>query len=343
MNRPLRIGFDAHVLDGRYQGSRTVITNLASALELSGANVSMFRSSVSGDLKIDGKGFLSRSISFAKSKFARDQDALIFQYISPPWMQRSVVFIHDILPITHPKYFGRLFRIRSHILFSASMFWSRRVICVSKYTANEVRSRYSWLSPKVVVVRNGPSFADDVYFDESSLAPGSRPYILTVGRIEARKNINLLVKSFKRLGLEGVDLRIVGRPEPGVRVEVADNVHFMQDVDDKALANLYRSASLFVYPSSAEGFGIPLLDAGLFGLPVISSNKTAMTEVAMDTAIYFDPDKLDAEVNLANLIARHFGDEPIPRPTLAERKAHLKAFSWASAAEALLQAVGEMR
>ena len=146
--------------------------------------------------------------------------------------------------------------------------------------------------------------------------------------------MDLLVRAFAAAGLPDVDLKIVGQVDMGYAWAGPDDqrIQVLSGIDDETLAHLYRGASLFVYPSSAEGFGIPLLDATLFGIPVISSNLTSMPEVGGSLPTYFDPTRVAAMEELADLIQGHFAGRPIYSPTVAERKRQLERFSWESIA-----------
>ncbi len=110
----------------------------------------------------------------------------------------------------------------------------------------------------------------------------------------------------------------------------------MGSVKDSELKNIYRGAELFVFPSVAEGFGIPLLDAVLFGVPALSSELTSMPDVAGTLAAYFDPTAKNAEIDLADRICQHFTGKPISRPTMKERLEHARKFSWEAGAHDLL-------
>lgn len=346
------VGFDAHVLDGRFQGSRTVIARLAQNLARDQADIEVtLYCATPPDLGPRvGHGALPRGGAWRRlfvdlPRIARRDrlDALIYQYICAPWSRNSWVVIHDVLPITHARLFGAAFVIRSAILFILSMIWARRVIVVSQYTADRVKRVAPFASHKLTVVRNGPSFDEDVYFTPRPAAR-STPYILTVGRLEKRKNVDMLVKAFVKAQIPDVELVIVGKAEPGYEIALdAPNVVSVTNADDAALADLYANAALFVYPSSAEGFGLPLLDAILFGAPTLSSKLTAMPEVGGNLAEYFDPSAADAVETLSERMRAHFSGRPVLAPTPQQRRAHANAFSWRHSAAALADALRTQR
>ncbi len=125
-------------------------------------------------------------------------------------------------------------------------------------------------------------------------------YILTVGRIEPRKNHLSLLIAYKKLRhrLDNVGpLVIVGKPDFGYarffekikELELEQHVKIISSLEDDMLPDIYRAARLFVYPSYAEGFGIPPIEAMASGVPVISSNTTAISEVVGNGGILVDP------------------------------------------------------
>jgi glycosyltransferase involved in cell wall biosynthesis len=191
-------------------------------------------------------------------------------------------------------------------------------------------------------IHPGGSFDPGAYFDgKVEASPHPRPYILSVGRIEARKNIPLLARAFVHAGLPDIDLVIVGKRDLGYSAALPENDRIVvrEEVDDRQLVALYRHASLFVFPSEAEGFGLPLLDAVLFGLPTIASNRTSLPEVGGDLATYFDPTGPAAVGTLATMIGGHFTDRPIPSPSPEGRAAHAGKYNWERAAHELTDAL----
>lgn len=354
-----RFAIDAHVIDGRQQGSRTVLLQLLRAIMRAGraSEFLLFSGDQAGCAAAIGVG--SDAFSYATLPHAGSMRRLVtiwpkllrthgnpitlFQYISPLFARAPMlVSIHDVLPLTHPTLFPPLFRWRSQVLFTLSMFRARRITTVSRTAEKEIVARYPSLAGRIRQVTNGPSFNEDVYFSQRPVP--ARRYVLAVGRIEARKNMPLLVRAFAEAAVPGVELIIVGKTDHGDRFAEADrpNVSHVSDASDDKLVDLYRGASLFVYPSSAEGFGLPLLDALLFGLPTISSDRTAMPEVAAGLATLFDPTASDAHDVLAAHIRGHFADTPIAAPSVQQRRSQAEAFNWDLAARTLLLTFNEV-
>lgn len=351
----LNIGFDGHVLTGRFQGTRTTLASLLRAIgpkigsrriviyaddpnaasNLVGSNEFEYR-------KIPPTGSVGRLLWVFPTLFRRHQvDIGVFQYITP-LSGRNIVFIHDILPITHPHLFPFRMRIRTEIFFRLAIYRARLVVTVSDYTKSEILRVFRLPNLKICTVLNGPSFPEHVYTEDRDVSICS--YILVVGRIEPRKNIPLLVQAFVAAKVKDVKLIIVGSRDLDFQYDFPDvaSIELRSGIADEQLINLYKGASLFVYPSEAEGFGVPLLDAILFGIPTICSNKTAMIEVGADLVKYFNPTDTLATTTLSELIRGHFEDQPIAAPTASQRRDHASRFSWDRAADEFLDAVDRL-
>lgn len=347
----IRIGIDGHVLTGRFQGTRSTLSALLRSVapRLGGRELIVYSDDpreAAAMLGAEGirhealgrGGSIKRLLSIPRL-FRRDRVTLgVFQYIAP-LTGRHVVFIHDLLPITHPHLFPFAMRLRTRIFFSIAIRRAAMVLAVSEFTRREVERLYGLGPDRLRTVLNGPSFAPETLAGDHR--PAGERYILNVGRIEPRKNVPLLVDAFLKADLADVKLVIVGSHDNGFDYRLPDDprIVWKQGISDEELVALYRGASLVVYPSEAEGFGIPLLDALLFGIPVLASDRTAMKEIAAGIAETFDPTAAEAPDLLARRIAGHFGGAPIPAPTRAQRDALFARFNWDRAAEDFLAAV----
>lgn len=348
----LTIGVDAHVLTGKFQGTRTVLQAQLRTLapQLAGRRLVVYVDDVAtARAQVDAPELEYRSLDHAGSAnrllrvfprmFRRDAvDVGLFQYIAP-LTGKHAVYVHDILPLTHPHLFSFASRLKTRIFYGLSVRRAILVLTVSDASRCSILKHFAVAQEKVLTVPLGPSFPAEAF--AAPRVESSIRTIMTVGRIEQRKNIPLLVAAFRRAAVPDVRLLIVGSNDAGFEWCVPDDpmIEQRQGMDDAALAEMYRGASLFVYPSSAEGFGIPLLDALLFGIPTISSDRTSLPEVGGDLATYFNPDASDAVDRLATLIRGHFGDAPIAAPSLAERDALAQTFSWERASGILLDAI----
>jgi glycosyltransferase involved in cell wall biosynthesis len=231
-----------------------------------------------------------------------------------------VVTVHDLAVFRHPETFNRWTRTYSPRVVPRVLAAARRIIAVSEFTKRELTELLHVPADTIRVVPNG---VDDEFTRDGPAAEGD--YVLAVGTLEPRKNLQRLVEAARR---SDVELRVVGARGWG-GVEVGGNgVRWLGEVSDDELARLYRGAICVAYPSVYEGFGIPVLEAMACGTPVVTSRGTAMEEVADGAAVLVDPN--DA-AELAGGIARasEQRDELVARGLERAR-----AFRWSAIADA---------
>jgi glycosyltransferase involved in cell wall biosynthesis len=192
-----------------------------------------------------------------------------------------VVTVHDLAVFRHPDAFNRWTRTYSPRVVPRVLSAARRIIAVSEFTRRELVELLRVPDDKIRVVPNG---IDDEFTRDGPAAEGE--YVLAVGTLEPRKNLERLVEAARR---NHVELRVVGARGWG-GVELGGNgVRWLGEVSDADLATLYRGALCVAYPSVYEGFGIPVLEAMACGAPVVTSRGTAMEEVADGAAVLVDP------------------------------------------------------
>jgi glycosyltransferase involved in cell wall biosynthesis len=191
-----------------------------------------------------------------------------------------VVTVHDLAVLRHPEAFNRWTRTYSPLLVPRVLAAARRVIAVSEFTRRELIELLRVPAEKIHVV---PNAVGEEFSREGDAEEGD--YVLAVGTLEPRKNLDRLVEAVRKTGRE---LRVVGARGWG-GVDVGGNgVRWLGEVSDKELARLYRGATCVAYPSLYEGFGIPVLEAMACGTPVVTTRGTAMEEVADGAAVLVD-------------------------------------------------------
>jgi glycosyltransferase involved in cell wall biosynthesis len=237
-------------------------------------------------------------------------------YVLPPAVRcRSVVTIHDCIHLMFPQYLPN----RAAYAYARASMWaaarrSDRILTVSEASKRDILHFFNVKPEKIVVVYN----AIDEHFSttpsEEQVARIRERYqldhkfVLYVGNIKPHKNLVRLIEAFDELrqgDLEDLKLLIIGDQIsrlPALRRAVHRHklhkqVRFLGYVGDDQLAILYRLASVFVFPSLYEGFGLPPLEAMASGTPVVTSNVSSLPEVVGDAAVLVNPYDVDAIVD----------------------------------------------
>ena len=215
---------------------------------------------------------------------ARRLDALHCTTFRAPLRSSApvVVTVHDLAVVRHPELFTTWTRAYARTLLLPVLRAATRVLAVSEFTKREVEELAGVPSERIGVAYNAAS--PDVFRADGPSAGGD--YVLAVGTLEPRKNLERLVQA---TGVLGVELRVAGSRGWGTVEVDAPHVRWLGRPDDADLAGLMRGALCLAYPSLYEGFGIPVLEAMLCGAPVVTSAGSAMEEVADGAAELVDP------------------------------------------------------
>ncbi len=221
---------------------------------------------------------------------------------------RKVVTVHDLAFMRHPEFFDWKTRAYYHLFLRRSLALADAIICISKSCMEDLKRYFPSVSHKSHLVYNGfRDFsrvpADDSIFEILNL---NSPYLLTIGTLNARKNLEGSIKAYKRVAEKrDIDLVIVGAmPKHDLPVPVNDRrIHVTGFISDAHLAALYRNAELFLFPSFYEGFGFPILEAMSCGLPVVTSDVSSMPEVSgYPSELLCDPSDVNSIFNLIESI-----------------------------------------
>ena len=212
---------------------------------------------------------------------ARDADVLHCPTFRAPLRSRVplVVTVLDLAVLRHPELFNRWNRSYSGVAVPRVVRSARRLIAISEFTKRELVELLDVDPERVTVIGVPPR---EGLSPDGPSAEGD--YVLAVGTLEPRKNLDRAAEAAARAGVE---LRVVGARGWG---SVAPNgVRRLGEVDDAELARLLRGARALLYPSLYEGFGIPILEAMSVGTPVVTSRGGATEEVAGGAAVLVDP------------------------------------------------------
>ncbi len=262
---------------------------------------------------------------------------------------RLIPFMHDLGPLTAAAYFPPSYRRAYAAWLDGLLPWTDAFLAASQNTARELADilRQRQLDLPITVVPLAHEFrrggGEPVRSDIGALA--ETPFVLAVGRIEPRKNIEGLIAAWKALAAElgdGMPLLVLagrfnlGGGAPGLALPAQGGIRFVHDPNVTELARLYETCRFTVYPSFFEGWGLPVGEAAAFGKVTAASRAASIPEVVGDLAVYFDPaDQAEMRAVLRRLIM-----EPEALAALEQRlRDCFRPRSWADTARTIVDAI----
>ncbi|MCD8270629.1 MAG: glycosyltransferase family 4 protein [Parabacteroides sp.] len=248
----------------------------------------------------------------------------------------SVVTIHDLIFLRYPQFYKAIDKAIYTYKFRQACQNADHIIAVSKMTQSDIVSFFNISPDKINVVYQGCdiSFKRKITEAEANAIKTKydirSPYILNVGSIEERKNLLLLVKAVKDLKKD-IHVIAIGKRTPyteQVEKYIQENnltsrIKLLSNVPFSELPAFYQMASLFVYPSYFEGFGIPILEALHSDVPVIAATGSCLEEAGGPNSLYTDPNN---EHELGSLINAVLSDNNLAESMRKNGREYLKQF-----------------
>ncbi len=264
-----------------------------------------------------------------------------------------VITFHDLSFVHHPEFFSRKNNLWHWLQNYANQARrAERIIAVSEFTKSDLVAHLNIAPERITTIYSGIHHAFKVLPRDSEemrrfLFAHSldKPFVLSMGTREPRKNTGALVRAFNILKQDRIfrDLQLVIAGRPGwlyddILTQIQDSP-FREDIrllgrvrtSDRVL--LYNAASLFVYPSFFEGFGFPPLEAQACGIPVVASNRTSLPEILGDSAVLIDPWRID---ELASAMRGVLESPPTAKKLVQLGLRNAERFNWEETAKQTL-------
>jgi glycosyltransferase involved in cell wall biosynthesis len=263
----------------------------------------------------------------------KKNDALLISFsgLGPVLYKNHLLTIHDLSFWRHPEWFTFSYTLIYKILTPLLARKAVAVLTVSQFSKNEIIDLLKIKEDKVVVINNAVSLELNPVPDEKAPdIPNLERYVLMVSARDRRKNFSRAVQAFLSLNLEDVKLYIIGDSgtvfkEKGMIDFHHPSVKLLGRVSDENLSLYYRHASLFVYPSLYEGFGLPPIEAMAHGCPVLTSDIESLREVCGDAAHYCNPEDTSS---IAREMEMLLTDETLRTRLIEAGYRQIKNYSW---------------
>ena len=252
----------------------------------------------------------------------------------------SVLAVHDL----NYRVLGHLMpwhrRVALSTVVEGAMRRAARVLVLSESSKRQIAEEYPWVSRRLRVVY--PGAGPVATATVSPLRESMRPYVVAFASQSPHKNIDRLLRVWRRLLDEGPrshDLVLIGRLTPGLVAEPCPpGVRATGWIAEGAVTALLEGADGLVFPSLYEGFGLPILEAMVLGVPVTCSNASSLPEVGGSAALYFDPTN---EESMERALRRFIGDATLRARLREAGYENARRFTWAATAAATMDAYRE--
>lgn len=280
-------------------------------------------------------------------------NADVVHYLGPQKIfadhRRTISTVHDLIPMFNEFSVDAGLRYRFPRMVEKQLRHSNAVVCPSQWVADTIQDRFPWFMGPITVtpLAAGPQFCPSPLTDDVRRKYDlHRRYVLFVGRIDvARKNIDRMIEAWMSIPMQNrkdTDFIIItDRNDRVIKSFVSGlpscdaSVKIFNTVSNAELTQFLSSASMLLFASQAEGFGLPILEAMQCGCPVMTSSTTSMTEVGGDAVLYVDPTSVE---QIRETIAGALHDQDLLADLKERGLVQCSKFRWERTAELTLGA-----
>ena len=361
MKNQLKIGIDARFFGPKQKGLGRYVQKLVENLEnidLNNQYIIFLRKDNFLDYHPRNKNFkkvladyrwygFKEQIFFPFKIWKYQIDLMHFPHFNVPilYLKPFIITIHDLILKRFPTHrastltpFVYQFKnlIYQLVIFSA-IKRAKKIIAVSNYTKNDILKYFKIKSKKIEVIYEGTPQG----LPSQNTVSNTKQYLLYVGNAYPHKNLERLILAFNKLVKEKKDLYLILVGEidyfyKKIQNKFSDSkqIIFTNFVSDKELIALYKNASLYIFPSLYEGFGLPPLEAMSYGVPVVCSQASCLPEILEDSAIYFNPENVN---DMAEKIKYVLDNKDIQKNLILKGFKQIKKYQWEKMAQEIMR------
>ncbi|MBU4332741.1 glycosyltransferase family 4 protein [Candidatus Parcubacteria bacterium] len=291
-------------------------------------------------------------------------DLVHFPHFNVPLLYRGkfVVTIHDLIMYKFPnerattrnKFLYKIKYWLHGVVVKSAVKRAEQIIAVSKHTKRDLVKEFGIVENKISVIYLGYEVSQEQETRNKKQETNEvlikfnirKPYLLYVGNAYPHKNLERLIKAFEsvRLKYPNLQLMLVGKDDyfyeqlkqfSNLTMKQWNNeVIFTNHISNGGLTELYKNASVYVFPSLYEGFGLPGLEAMSYGLPVASSKASCLPEIYGEAALYFKPTDIN---DMTEKICQIIEDESLREELINKGLEQIKKYSWEGCARQTLE------
>ncbi len=258
---------------------------------------------------------------------------------------KTVVTLHDVGFKHFPELYSPVDLIYHNWAMGHSVKRASQIIAISEFTKNDLVRFFDIEPTKISVIYEG--YDEEVFRPKDKKIKSEKPYLLFIGRLEAKKNIVGMLQAFAILrqeksirhqfilagspgfGYEKIESELAKLPEP-----IRKDIVLPGYVSQEKYIELLKNADLLFFCTFFEGFGLPPLEAMASGVPVVASNRTSIPEVCSKAALLVDPDK---PFDMAAALSKIINNEGVRQALISKGIARATLFSWKKTAEKTLE------